>query len=928
MEPITQSNVVNKGNINVIKKREGDLVPFDPERIKNAIVSALLDSSEELSYEQKLAAAEKLTSMVVAELQKDPTKEYSVEDIQDIVQIVLVQNRYVKALTAFYTYRETKNQLRQDKMKILNTKVLDRLSKKLEKNQLTVIADRYLLKDKDKKPRELPADFMKRVATTLALVDLVHDESIYNNRKDAQKNLKYPFQDNYMRYYVDINEQLFNKYAATFHKYGLNEHHVERLVYMLIDAWRSGCVDIAKIVWYKSGEKEGQKALVVFKDLLKDLLEKYFGEGNEYVNRYYTAMSECKLMLNTPALMNFGRPLGGGNACFVLKMEDDLKAIGDTNTRIMQIYKKAGGVGINVSNIREEGSQVADIPDGATGPISWLELVDYITQKIKAGTGRRGANMGILNYDHPDIEKFITFKNKDGNLENFNISVGLWAEFFDYLKFKNDSNYPLISRYDGSIKGYVNARKLWNMIAYSAWKSAEPGVLFFDNANAYNTLKELRGPVDATNPCGEQYLYPNDSCTLGSINLEKFVTNDGQFDWDDYKDHIKLLTHMLDNVLSVSRYPDGQIEQETKNMRRVGSGIMGLANALVLMRIKYNSEQGYKTMGLICKRLQEASIEESTELAQTRGTCFWWDELVKFEPHKTKEGLVRDRVEGRLDLKKETIDSIEQYGMRNMETTTIAPTGTISMITDTSTGLEPIFAIAYEKRTRTKNYRYVNELFIKDLKKAGIYSEELLQKVINNYASCQGIEEIPQWMQDCYIGAVDMHYLDHLRAQRECGLYIGNSISKTINMPNDATPEDVKNAYYIAHLWGLKGVSIYRDGSRSEQIIYIEGNSTPRKLEPSKYAMTKLVNSLGEDQYGKEQLAGLIAPGQPRVITINLSGSEIAAMPITMDPLQHDQQDSEKQQKLVECPNCKNSAMVPQDACMLCLNCGYSPCSK
>lgn len=926
MESFTQSNVELTGNINAIKKREGELVPFDPERIKNAIVAALLDSTEKLTYEQKLAASDKLTSMVVAEMQKDPTKEYTVEDVQDIVQIVLVQNRFVKALTAFYTYRETKTQLREEKKKLLNAKVLDSLSKRLHKNQIGVIADRYLLKDKDKKPRELPSAFFLRVASTVALVDLVHDPSIYNNRKDAQKNLKYPFQANYMQYYTDINEQLFNKYASLFTKYGLNEHHVERLVYLLVDAWRAGTVDIAKLVWYKSGEKPGQKALVVIKDTLKDLLEVYFGPDNKHTSVYYNAMSECKLMLNTPAMANFGRPLGGGNACFVLHMEDDLNAIGEIYKRIMQIFKKMGGVGMNVSNIREEGTPVADIPDGATGPISWLEIVDFITQKIKSGTGRRGANMGILDYDHPDIEKFITFKNEKGNLENFNISVGLWAEFFNHLK-SNDS-YPLISRYNGETKGRISAQKLWNMIAFSAWKSAEPGVLFFDNANAWNTLRDLKGPLKATNPCGEQFLGPNDSCTLASINLEKFVKENGEFDGPAFRAMVRLITRMLDNVISVSRYPDSLIEQETKNMRRLGAGIMGLANALILMRIKYNSEVGFKTMRYICKGLQEASIEESTELAKTRGTCFWWDELVKFEPKRTKESLVRDRVEGELRLDNQTIESIEQHGMRNMETTTIAPTGTISMITDTSTGLEPIFAIAYEKKTRTKNYRYVNELFVKDLKKEGIYSEELLQKVISNYSSCQGIEEIPQWMQDVYIGAVDMHYLDHLRAQRECGLYIGNSISKTINMPNDASPEDVKSAYYIAHLWGLKGVSVYRDGSRHEQIIYIEGNSTPRKLEPSKYALQELSKSLDTDPYGKAQLAPLFGGNSPPIV-IKITGQDITSIPLVkLDPIDHDQQDSERQPKEVKCPKCGNSAMVPQDACMLCLECGYSPCSK
>lgn len=924
MERLTQSNVTEKG-INIIKKREGELVQFDAERIKKAILAALLDSKENLSYEKKQDMAMLLTKMVISKIKSDPSKEYTVEDIQDIVQLVLVENKFVEALMAFYSYRKTKSELREEKMKILNTKVLDPLSKKLRKNQLTVLADRYLLKDSEKKPRELPSALFKRVATTVAIVDMIHDPMIYNNRKDAQKNLKYPFQDTYEQHYRDINEQLFNKYASLFTKYGLNEHHVERLVYILVDAWRAGTVDIAKLIWYKSGEKPGQQALVVTKPTLEILLKKYFGEGNAYVNRYYEAMSECKLMLNTPAMANFGRPLGGGNACFVLRMEDDLKAIGDINARVMLIYKKMGGVGINMSNIREEGSPVADIPDGATGPISWLEIIDYITQKIKAGTGRRGANMGILDYDHPDIEKFITFKNEKGNLENFNISVGLQKEFFDFLKDTADKSYPLVSRYDGSVKSKVNAQTIWDMITYSAWKSAEPGVLFFDNANAYNTLAELRGPLNTTNPCGEQYLYPNDSCTLGSVNLEKFVDDNGKFMEVEYYQTCKLLTHMLDNVITISRYPDGIIEQETKNMRRVGAGIMGLANALILMRVRYNSEEGYAWMSSICKWLQEASIEESTELAEQRGTCFWWDELVKFQPNRTKESLVRDRVEGLIELE-DSYSCIEHHGMRNMETTTIAPTGTISMITDTSTGLEPIFAIAYEKKTRTKSYRYVNELFVRDLKKLGIYSEELLQKVIKNYSSCQGIDEIPQWMQEVYIGAVDMHALDHLRAQRECGQYIGNSISKTINMPNDATPEDVKLAYYVAHLWGLKGVSIYRDGSRHEQIIHIEGDKTPRKLHPSVYAVKELRKSLESDPYGRE----LLKPWTGIVTTLRVNGSDIEALDvnITIDPIEHDQQDSQHIQQEVECPKCHNISMVPQDACMICLNCGHSPCSK
>ncbi|MGI0060234.1 MAG: adenosylcobalamin-dependent ribonucleoside-diphosphate reductase, partial [Nitrosotalea sp.] len=406
---------------------------------------------------------------------------------------------------------------------------------------------------------------------------------------------------------------------------------------------------------------------------------------------------------NSPTMMNAGARLGQLSACFVLAMEDDMEKIMKSSSDAALIFKSGGGVGINYSDLRQEGDMVASTSGVASGPVSFMNIINTVTEVVKQGGKRRGANMGIIEAWHPDIEKFITAKTKPGVLENFNVSVGVWEDFWEALVNSSDGKFTLRSPRERDPVREINAHHLIDLIALSAWKSGEPGLIFFDIINKYNVFAKARGqPIRATNPCGEQSLYPYESCNLGSINLSNYVKRkaDGQyeFDWQRYEETIRKTTRFLDNVIDVNTYPIPEIDKASKDSRRIGLGVMGVADLLFKLRIPYNSQEGYEFQEKLAEALTYYSMEESIALAKTRGPFPLCSKTEYPEGKIPVAGYYEKPKSARTYDWDALIAKIQKHGIRNVLTTTVAPTGTLSMISDCSNGMEPMFALVFEKR--------------------------------------------------------------------------------------------------------------------------------------------------------------------------------------------------------------------------------------
>ncbi len=665
--------------------------------------------------------------------------------------------------------------------------------------------------------------------------------------------------------------------------------------------------------------------------------------------KFYQMMSSLAFMPNSPTLMNAGRELGQLSACFVLPVADDIDSIFDAVKQTALIHKSGGGTGFSFSRIRPVNDPVMSTKGVASGPISFMNIFDVATETIKQGGTRRGANMGILRVDHPDIEKFITCKSDTKRLTNFNISVGLTDAFMEAVS--EDRLFPLINPRTGCEVRQVKAAALFDLIVQNAWATGEPGIIFLDAVNRDNTIAHL-GEVEATNPCGEQPLLPYESCNLGSLNLAA-VVKDGQIDYPALATLVHDAVHFLDNVIDANRFPLPEIQECTLRSRKVGLGVMGFADLLLKMGIRYNSEEAVTVAEKVMAFIQEESRLASARLADQRGN-FPAYQGSRFEGN----GLGR---------------------MRNATTTTIAPTGTISIICGCSSGIEPLFAVSFVRRVlEGTELVEVHPLFEAAAKERGFYSPELMKGIAQS-GSIRDIKEIPQELRRLYVTAHEVSPLWHIKIQAAFQKFTDNAVSKTVNFPHQATPDDVRQVYLSAYALGLKGVTIYRDGSREDQVLsfgacppaelqYITPRPRPERTTGATELITtgcgKLYVTVNRDHLGFCEVfaqmgkTGGCASSQiestGRLISLALrsgvkidsiikqitgircpspnwqNGCQVLSCPdaiakVLASVAQVDQPES-RLATMGSCPDCGGS-IEPEGGCLVCRSCGFSRCS-
>lgn len=552
---------------------------------------------------------------------------------------------------------------------------------------------------------------------------------------------------------------------------------------------------------------------------------------------FYQLMASLDFLPNSPTLMNAGRELGQLSACFVLPIEDSMEGIFDAIKHTALIHKSGGGTGFSFSRLRPKDSVVRSTAGTASGPVSFMSVFNAATETVKQGGTRRGANMAILRVDHPDIEEFIDCKKGEHALNNFNISVAVTDEFMDAVK--NRLKFTLNDPRTGESVREVLATQIFDKIAENAWKNGEPGIVFLDQINRSNPTPEL-GAIESTNPCGEQPLLPFESCNLGSINLDHMI-QDGEIDWEKLEQTVKICVRFLDDVIEVNQYPLEEIKQVTLANRKIGLGVMGFADLLFQLEVPYNSADGIRMGEEIMSFIQRASHQASQELSLYRGPF--------------------------PNFKKSFYDT----PIRNATITTIAPTGTLSMIADCSGGIEPAFSLVYVKKVMDgQELTYVNRHFKRALERAGISDKELIEKI----AECKSlveVEEIPDPLRRVFVTSHEIAPEWHVRMQGAFQKHTDNAVSKTINFRHNATAAEVKRAYMLAYDLGCKGLTVYRDGSRQEQVMHRgkevkNGQTTsegrpvlkPRKRPPITQGMTERINTgdgpsyitINSDEYG------------------------------------------------------------------------------
>ncbi|MDA3814389.1 MAG: vitamin B12-dependent ribonucleotide reductase [Candidatus Cloacimonetes bacterium] len=524
---------------------------------------------------------------------------------------------------------------------------------------------------------------------------------------------------------------------------------------------------------------------------------------------YYDLLDSGNFLPNSPTLMNAGNDLQQLSACFVLPLEDSMESIFESIKNAALIHKSGGGTGFSFSRLREADARVRSTNGVSSGPISFLKVFNSATDAVKQGGTRRGANMAILNVDHPQILEFITCKENTQELTNFNLSVGITEKFMKAVY--EDNEYSLISPHTKEVVKKLKARDVFDLIVKMAHQNGEPGIIFLDRINKHNPTPHI-GEIESTNPCGEQPLLPNEACNLGSLNLAGMVKNN-TIDWETLKDATRDAVDFLDSVIDMSKFPLPDIDKMVKSNRKIGLGVMGWADLLFLLKIPYDSDKAIKHAEQVMEFIDYHSKVRSIELAEEKGTFANF----KGSIYETKK-LIREDL--KMDWNKLN-NTIAEKGIRNATTTTIAPTGTISMICNTSGGIEPQFSLVYVKNVMDGNkLLYVNPHFEKAIKEAGIYSKKLMEEVAEK-GSVAHIKKIPEEIKKVYVTSHDISPKWHIRMQSAFQKYVDNAVSKTINFTKEATKQEIQMAYELAYESGCKGVTVYRDGSRENQVLNV-----------------------------------------------------------------------------------------------------------
>ena len=698
-----------KGLPQKIRKRDGSLVDFNPQKIERAIFRAALEvlGDEKEAGRVSTVTAEKVLQKVASRF-KD--KVPSVEEIQDIVEEALMEQGLSSIARSYILYRQEHQDLRQVKF-IYG--IRDDL--KLPLNTLLVLKKRYLLKDDERRIIETPSELFRRVAKSISKA-----EAAFKSKKG------------------------------------------------------------------------------------KDEVEE----------KFLRMMTGLEFLPNSPTLMNAGTSLGQLSACFVLPVEDSMEGIFEALKNMAKIHQTGGGTGFDFSSLRPKGDLVSSTKGEASGPISFMSIFNQATGVIVQGGRRRGANMGILRCDHPDIVEFVEAKVEGNAFTNFNLSVGATDEFLEAVKANR--NFDLINPRTKKKEKQLKARVLFDLIVYSAWRSGDPGLVFLDEVNRHNPTPKV-GRIEATNPCGEIPLLPYESCNLGSINLSKFVSQ-GSIEWERLRERIWWGVRFLDDVIEVNKYPLPMIKEMTLGNRKIGLGVMGFADLLVKLGISYADSAARNLALKVMKFFRQESIKASQSLAEERGLF----------PNYKKS------IYPKMNIK-----------LRNATLNTVAPTGTISIIAGCSSGIEPLFALSFVRNVLSGKRLYeVNPLFEEELRRRGFYSKELLAEV-GKVGSIGAMKNLPSNLRKVFVTAFDVPAEQHLRIQAAFQKYTDNSVSKTINLPADATVEDVRAIYLLAHALRCKGITVYRYGTKKEQVLSFDTRGGEEREEDFDFIMAEAEYSGG-----------------------------------------------------------------------------------